>query len=72
MIILEKVILHEKPKQAKKMNHNRNELNIETIEFDYTEENVQLVLLLERLFIYSLKPGWNCKQDCKNNNLLPF
>lgn len=41
------------------MYQNRNELIIETIEMDSSEENVQLAMLLERLFIYSLKPAWN-------------
>lgn len=38
---------------------HRNEIEIETIEFDYSDENASLVSLLERLFIYSLKPLWN-------------
>lgn len=41
------------------MYQNKNELIIETIEMDSSEENVQLAMLLERLFIYSLKPVWN-------------
>lgn len=41
------------------MYQNKNELIIETIEMDFSEDNVELAMLLERLFIYSLKPVWN-------------